>query len=58
MLQFLGYAEDGMFLAKATALLIRSQPWGFKWWGHYRNEWLYGLKDRPRSGRPPLMAKS
>ena len=56
-LHFVGHVEDGMGITKAAALLSKSQPWGSKWWKRYKNEWFDGLKDRPRSGRPPLVAK-
>ena len=34
-----------------------SQPWGSKWWARYKAEGFDGLEDRPRSGRPPKVAR-
>jgi transposase len=33
--------------------LHRSRGWAYKWLKRYDNENLEGLKDKPRSGRPP-----
>jgi transposase len=33
--------------------LHRSRAWAYKWLKRFDNEGLEGLKDRPRSGRPP-----
>ena len=56
-LHFVGHVEGGMGITEAAALLNRSQAWGSKWWKRYKNEWFCRLKDRPRSGRPPLVPK-
>ena len=56
-LRFVGHVEGGMGITAAAALLSMSQAWGSKWWKRYKSEWFYGLKDRPRSGRPPLVAR-
>ena len=56
-LRFVGHVEGGMGITAAAALPSMSQAWGSKWWKRYKSEWFYGLKDRPRSGRPPLVAR-
>lgn len=33
--------------------LHRSRAWAYKWLKRFDNEGVEGLKDRPRSGRPP-----
>ena len=39
---------------KAVALeLHRSRAWAYKWYKRYNDEGLEGLRDKPRSGRPP-----
>jgi putative transposase len=41
---------------KAVALeLHRSRAWAYKWYKRYNDEGLEGLRDKPRSGRPPFM---
>ena len=56
-LRLVGNVQDGMTITGAAAQVNRSQPWGSKWWKRFKNEWFDGLKDRPRSGRPPLVPK-
>ncbi len=42
----------------AVALeLHRSRAWAYKWYKRYNDEGLEGLRDKPRSGRPPFMEK-
>ena len=33
----------------------KSRAWVYKWFKRYNDEGLEGLKDKPRSGRPPLV---
>ena len=41
---------------KTVALeLHRSRAWAYKWYKRYNDEGLEGLRDKPRSGRPPFM---
>ncbi len=35
--------------------LHKSRGWVYKWYKRYNDEGLEGLKDKPRSGRPPLV---
>ena len=35
--------------------LHKSRAWTYKWYKRYNDEGLEGLKDKPRSGRPPLV---
>jgi putative transposase len=35
--------------------LYRSRAWAYKWYKRYNDEGLEGLRDKPRSGRPPFM---
>ncbi|HSF00939.1 MAG TPA: leucine zipper domain-containing protein [Nitrososphaeraceae archaeon] len=39
--------------AYAADELHRSRPWALYWLKRYREEGIDGLKDRPKSGRPP-----
>ena len=48
--------ETGNITAAAKKLGM-SQPWGSKWWARYKEHGFDGLKDRPRSGRPPKVAR-
>jgi transposase len=43
--------EDIVLVSKEE--LHRSRAWAYKWLKRFDNEGLEGLKDRPRSGRPP-----
>ena len=35
--------------------LHKSRAWAYKWYKRYNDEGLEGLKDKPKSGRPPLV---
>lgn len=35
--------------------LHKSRAWAYKWYKRYQYKGLNGLKDKPRSGRPPLV---
>ncbi len=35
--------------------LHKSRAWAYKWYKRYTDEGLDGLKNKPRSGRPPLV---
>ena len=39
----------------AEGELHRSRPWASYWLGRYLEESVEGLKDKPRSGRPPRL---
>lgn len=44
---------DHIIPAYASDELHRSRPWGLYWLKRYREEGIDGLKNRPKSGRPP-----
>ncbi len=44
---------DHIIPAYAADELHRSRPWGLYWLKRYREEGIDGLKNRPKSGRPP-----
>ena len=56
-LRLVGDMQEGMSITGAAKKLGMSQPWGSKWWAHYKSEGFDGLEDRPRSGRPPRVAR-
>ncbi|MER5175729.1 MAG: helix-turn-helix domain-containing protein [Candidatus Nitrosocosmicus sp.] len=33
----------------------KSRAWAYKWYKRYNDKGLEGLKDKPRSGKPPLV---
>jgi putative transposase len=35
--------------------LHKSKAWAYKWYKRYTDKGLEGLKDKPRSGMPPLV---
>jgi putative transposase len=45
--------SDGEDIVLVSKELHRSIAWEYKWLKRFDNEGLEGLKDRPRSGRPP-----
>ena len=46
---------DNQPIESVAQELHRSRAWAFKWYKRYNDEGLDGLKDKPRSGRPPLV---
>ena len=44
---------DNQDAASVAELELRSRGWAYKWPKRYNNEDIQGLKDKPRSGRPP-----
>ena len=46
-------SHDSAIPAYAADELHRSRPWALYWLKRYREEGLDGLKNRPKSGRPP-----
>ena len=47
--------EDIVLVSKEE--LHRSRAWAYKWLKRFDKEGLEGLKDKPRSGRPPDVPK-
>ena len=49
---------DGLEASKvAERELDKSRWWAYKWLSRFDKHGLDGLKDRPRSGRPPLISE-
>ncbi|MFZ0514221.1 MAG: helix-turn-helix domain-containing protein, partial [Candidatus Nitrosopolaris sp.] len=44
---------DNQEAASVAELELRSIGWVYTWLKRYNNEDIQGLKDKPRSGRPP-----
>ena len=53
MLFVIKVENENVIPAYAADELHRSRPWALYWLKRYREEGLEGLKDRPKSGRPP-----
>ena len=45
--------SDGQDIGMVSKELHRSIAWAYKWLRRFDKEGLEGLKDKPRSGRPP-----
>ena len=56
-LRLVGEVQETGNITQAAKKLGMSQPWGSKWWARYKAEGFDGLEDRPRSGRPPKVAR-
>ena len=46
---------DEMISARIAKELHRSRTWASDWLTRYKKEGVQGLKDRPKSGRPPKL---
>jgi transposase len=46
---------DKQHIESAVQGLHKSRAWAYKWYKRYKDKGLEGLKDKPRSGRPPLV---
>jgi transposase len=46
---------DKQHIETVAQELHKSRAWAYKWYKRYSNKGLEGLKDKPRSGRPPLV---
>ena len=53
MLLVLNVVYDKHIPAQVARDLHRSRPWASDWLKRYRKEGIEGLKNRPKSGRPP-----
>jgi putative transposase len=53
MLLVLNVIYDKQIPAQVTRDLHRSKTWASDWLKRYREEGIEGLKNRPKSGRPP-----
>ncbi len=47
--------SDKQHIELVAQELHRSRSWAYKWYKRYNDNGLNGLKDKPRSGRPPLV---
>ena len=48
---------DKQHIESVAQELHKSRPWSYKWYKIHNDKRLDGLKDKPRSGRPPLVNK-
>ncbi len=46
---------DKQHIESIAQELHKSRAWAYKWYKRYSDKGLEGLKDKPRSGRPPLV---
>jgi putative transposase len=46
---------DKQHIERVAQELHKSRAWAYKWYKRYNDKGLEGLKDKPRSGRPPLV---
>ena len=46
---------DKQHIETVAQELHKSRAWAYKWFKRFSDEGLDGLKDKPRSGRPPLV---
>jgi putative transposase len=47
--------SDKQHIELVAKELHKSRAWAYKWYKRYNDKGLEGLKDKPRSGRPPLV---
>ena len=57
MLLIIFIQRDKMYVTEAARRLNRVRSWGVKWHRRYLGGRIDGLRDRPRSGRPPKVHK-
>ena len=50
--------SDKQHIETVAQDLHKSRAWAYKWFKRYTDKGLEGLKDKPRSGRPPLVNKN
>ena len=48
--------SDKQHIESVAKELHRSRSWAYKWYKRYGDEGLEGLRDRPRSGKPPAIS--
>ncbi len=46
---------DKQHIESIAQELHKSRAWAYKWYKRYNDRGLEGLKNKPRSGRPPLV---
>ena len=47
---------DKQHIESASQELHRSRAWAYKWHKRYNDEWMEGLRDRHRSGKPSVVS--
>ncbi len=57
MLLIIFIQRDETYVTEAARRLNRARSWGVKWHRRYLEGGIDGLRDRPRSGRPPKVHK-
>ena len=50
-------SSDKQRIDSVARELHRSRSWAYKWYKRYSDEGLEGMKDKPRSGKPPVISK-
>jgi putative transposase len=55
LLLIIRVSSDKQHIKVVAMELHRSRAWAYKWYKRYNDEGLEGLRDKPRSGRPPFM---
>ena len=48
---------DNTIPARVARELHRSRTWAFDWLARYSKEGIEGLKNKPKSGRPPKLSQ-
>jgi putative transposase len=57
LLLIIRVASDKQHIESVAQELHRARSWAYKWCKRYRDEWLEGLRDKPRSGKPSVVSK-
>lgn len=57
LLLILKVKGDGVIPARAAKELHRSRTWASEWLARYDNDGIDGLKDKPKTGRPPKLSE-
>jgi len=47
---------DNQDIKSVASELHKSRSWAYKWYKRYKDEGLEGLRDKPRSGKPPTVS--
>ena len=57
-LMILAHLKNGMSKAKISRVMLTSQSYIYTWLKRFQKEGIKGLQEKPRSGRPRLLASS
>ncbi len=55
LLLIIRVSADKHHVELVASELQKSRAWAYKWYKRYKDEGTEGLRDKPRSGRPPFM---